>query len=91
MTSKSNAPRSGRHLLAVALVAGGVIILAGLGFFVWVAIGFRQSFTDSLPPVLDLAEGIALLSPFVLLALIMIGYGRSLLRREPPIDPKAEV
>lgn len=71
-----------RHLLAVSLVAGGVLILAGLGFFVWVAIGFRQSFTASLPPIEDMAQGFALLSPVVLLALLMIGYGRRLLRKE---------
>ena len=82
-------PRRGLHLLAVALVAGGVIILAGLGFFVWVAMGFRQSLTASLPPIEDLAQGMAVLSPVVLLALVMIGYGRSLLRREPPSDPGA--
>ncbi|MBL8781949.1 MAG: hypothetical protein JNL06_13530 [Alphaproteobacteria bacterium] len=75
-----------RHLLAVALVAGGVIILAALGAFVFIAIGFRQSFTASLPPVEDLALGLAALSPFVLLALFMIGYGRRMLRREPPAE-----
>ena len=75
-------PNRGRHLLAVALVAGGVLILAGLGAFVWIAIGFRESFTASLPPLEDLAQGIAVLLPFVLLALIMIGYGRRLLRKE---------
>ena len=78
---------AGRHLLAVAMVAGGVIILAGLGLFIWIAMGFRQSFTGSLPPIEDLAQGIALMSPAVLLALVLIGYGRSLLRREPPSKP----
>ncbi len=73
---------TGRHVLAVALVAGGVLILAGLGAFVWIALGFRQSFTASLPPLESLIEGLAVLSPFVLLALLMIGYGRRLLRKE---------
>ena len=71
-----------RHVLAVALVAGGVLILAALGFFIWVAIGFRQSFTASLPPFEDMAQGLAVLSPILLLALLMIGYGRRLLRKE---------
>lgn len=71
-----------RHFLAVAMVAGGVLILAGLCAFVWIAIGFRQSFTASLPPVEDMALGFALLTPFVLLALLLIGYGRRLLRKE---------
>lgn len=82
MTDDSNPGRRRRHLLAVTLVAGGVIILAAIGFFVWVAIGFRQSFTASLPPIEDMAEGFALLSPFVLLALVLIGYGRRMLRKE---------
>lgn len=72
-----------RHFLAVALIAGGVIILAGIGVFLWLAIGLRQSFTLSLPPMEDIALGLAALSPFVLLALLMIGYGRRMLRREP--------
>jgi hypothetical protein len=71
-----------RHVVAVALVAGGVVILAGLGAFIWVALGFRQSFTSSLPPLEDMALGIAALSPAVLLALLMIGYGRRMLRKE---------
>lgn len=75
-------PNRMRHVLAVALVAGGVLILAALGFFIWVAIGFRQSFTASLPPFEDMAQGLALLSPILLLALLMIGYGRRLLRKE---------
>lgn len=64
------------------MVAGGVLILAGLCAFVWIAIGFRQSFTASLPPLEDMAAGFALLTPFVLLALVLIGYGRRMLRRE---------
>ena len=71
-----------RHLLAVAMVAGGVLILAGLCVFVWIAVGYRQSFTASLPPPEDMAAGFALLTPFVLLALVLIGYGRRLLRKE---------
>jgi hypothetical protein len=71
-----------RHFLAVALLGGGVIILAAIGVFLWLALGFRQSFTSSLPPMEDMALGLAALSPFVLLALLMIGYGRRLLRRE---------
>lgn len=70
------------HVVAVALVAGGVVILAGLAAFIWVALGFRQSFTSSLPPLEDMALGIAALSPVVLLALLMIGYGRRMLRKE---------
>jgi hypothetical protein len=71
-----------RHILAVALVAGGVLILAALAVFIWIAIGFRQSFTATLPPFEDMAQGIVLLSPVLLLALWMIGYGRRLLRKE---------
>lgn len=83
-------PGSGRHMLAVGMVALGVIILAGLALFIWIAIGFRQSFTASLPPVEDLAQGLAALSPVVLLALLLIGYGRSMLKGEPPSDTKPD-
>jgi len=71
-----------RHFVAVVFVAIGVLILAALGAFVWVAIGFRQSFTATLPPFEDLAQGLALLSPLVLVALLLIAYGRRLLRKE---------
>jgi hypothetical protein len=82
MTDQPGRPSRLRHIFAVALVAGGVLIIAGLGFFIWVAIGFRRSFTSSLPPLEDMAQGLALLSPFILLALLLIGYGRRLLRKE---------
>lgn len=82
MTEAPRTPNWPRHLLAVGLVAGGVLILAGLCVFVWLAIGFRQSFTASLPPFEDMVQGIVLLSPVVLLALLLIGYGRRLLRKE---------
>jgi len=82
MSSEQMPPNRSRHLLAVALVAGGVIILAALGFMIWIAIGFRQSYTASLPPAADMIQGLAVLSPFVLLALFLIGYGRRLLRKE---------
>ena len=75
-------PNPMRHLAAVALVVVGVLILVGLCVFVWIAIGFRQSFSASLPPFEDLAQGLVLLSPIVVFALLLIGYGRSLLRKE---------
>lgn len=83
MTKDPEQPGIGvRHFVAVGLVAGGVLILAAIGVFLWIALGFRQSFTASWPPIEDLAQGLAVLSPFVLLALLMIGYGRRMLRRE---------
>lgn len=83
MTDEQQKPfNRGHHLLAVGLVAGGVVILAGMGVFVWLAFGFRQSFTSSLPPFEDMIQGVAVLTPFVLLALLMIGYGRRMLRKE---------
>lgn len=71
-----------RHFLAASLIGGGVIILAAIAVFLWLALGFRHSVTSSLPLTEDLALGLAALSPFILLALLMIGYGRRLLRRE---------
>ena len=82
MSDEPQPTNRARHFLAVALVAGGVVVLAALGFFIWVAIGFRQSFSASLPPFEDLVEGFVLLSPIVLVALLLIGYGRRLLRKE---------
>lgn len=79
---KTEAGVRGRHVVAVGLVAGGVLILAGLAVFLWLALAFRQSFTAAWPPIEDFAQGLAALSPFVLLALVMIGYGRRMLRRE---------
>lgn len=66
----------------VILVTAGSLMLVALVAFVTIAIGFRQSFTSSLPPVTDMIEGMALLSPVVVIALLLIGYGRHLLRRQ---------
>ena len=78
----SEQPNKTRHLIAVALVVAGVLILAGLVGFVVIAIGFRQSFTATLAPFEDMATGLVVLSPIVIFALLLIGYGRSLLRKE---------
>lgn len=67
--------------LGLALIVVGSLILIALGAFVTITIGFRQSFTSSLPPIEDMSLGIAYLSPIIILALLLIGYGRRLLRR----------
>lgn len=83
MSDGSEHPKTGgRRVLGALLVAGGVAVLAGLGVFVSIALGFRRSFTASLPPIEDLIEAFVLLSPAVLLALLLIGYGRRLLRKD---------
>jgi len=83
MTDGSESAKgSGRRVLGAVLVAGGVVVLAGLGVFVSIALGFRRSFTASLPPIEDLIEAFVFLSPAVLLALLLIGYGRRLLRKD---------
>ncbi len=66
----------------VLLVTIGTLILIALVAFVTIAIGFRQTFTSSLPPIGDMIEGVALLSPVVIVALLLIGYGRHLLRKQ---------
>ncbi len=66
----------------VLLVTIGTLILVALVAFVTIAIGFRQTFTSSLPPIGDMIEGVALLSPVVIVALLLIGYGRHLLRKQ---------
>ena len=76
----SDEKRTLHHLLAVGLVIVGTLILVAIGAFVTIAVGFRQSFTSSPPP--DIVGGMALLSPFVVFALLLIGYGRRLLRKE---------
>jgi TRAP-type C4-dicarboxylate transport system permease small subunit len=78
----SERPNKTRHLIAVALVVAGVLILAGLVGFVVIAVGFRQSFTATFTPFEDTASGLIVLSPIVIFALLLIGYGRSLLRKE---------
>ena len=66
----------------VILVTAGTLMLVALVAFVTIAIGFRQTFTSSLPPLNDMIEGVAMLSPVVVIALLLIGYGRHLLRRQ---------
>jgi len=78
-----NEPASRRNpTTGVILVTAGTLILVALIAFVTIAIGFRQSFTSSLPPITDMIEGIAMLSPVIVVALLLIGYGRHLLRRQ---------
>lgn len=76
----SNPPPKSKSL-GLALIVVGSLILIALGAFVTITIGFRQSFTSSLPPIEDISLGIAYLSPIIILALLLIGYGRRLLRR----------
>lgn len=78
----TEAPNTGRHLFAVGLVVVGILILVGLAAFVTIALGFRQSFTSSFTPVEDMAAAFAVLAPVVIVALLLIGYGRRLLRKE---------
>ena len=66
----------------VILVTAGTLILVALIAFVTIAIGFRPSFTSSLSPVEDMIEGMTMLSPVIVIALLLIGYGRHLLRRQ---------
>lgn len=66
----------------VTLVTAGTLILVALVAFITIAIGFRQSFTSTLPPIGDMIEGMTMLSPIIVVALLLIGYGRHLLRRQ---------
>ena len=78
-----NEPAGGQSSTAgVILVTAGTLMLVALVAFVTIAIGFRQTFTSSLPPLNDMIEGVAMLSPVVVIALLLIGYGRHLLRRQ---------
>ena len=73
--------KNSNTLAGTILVVTGTLILGALVAFVTIALGFRNSFTSSLPPIGDMVEGLALLSPIVLLVLLLIGYGRRLLRK----------
>lgn len=75
-------PNPLRHAAAVGLVVAGVLILAGIVAFVWITMGFGYSFANTVRPAEDLILGFAVLTPFILFALILIGYGRRLLRKE---------
>jgi heme/copper-type cytochrome/quinol oxidase subunit 2 len=66
----------------VILVTAGTLILVALVAFITIAISFRQSFTSTLPPIGDMIEGMTMLSPIIVIALLLIGYGRHLLRRQ---------
>lgn len=81
MTESPPSQKSSK-LAGAILVLIGTLLLVGLAAFVTIIMGYRQSFTASSPPVEDMTAGFALLSPIVLLALLLIGYGRRLLRRK---------
>ena len=74
-------PNAVRRVVGVVLAVAGVLMLAALCIFIAVALNYRASFTGSLPPLLDFAEGLAMLSPIILVALLLIWYGRWLLRK----------
>ena len=71
-----------RRVAAIALILAGTAILAALGAFVWIAMSYGASFAGTYRSVDDLALGFAALSPIVIVALLLIGYGRHLLRKE---------
>lgn len=77
----ASAPNKTRRFAGAALVSVGVLILAFLGFCVVAALNLRDSLTGSLPELSDFAQAMAILSPVVLVALLLIGYGRRLLRK----------
>jgi hypothetical protein len=62
--------------IGLVMVAAGVLLLAAVGAFVSVALGYRHSFTSSDVPIGDFLEGLLLLSPAWLFAgaLIFFGY-----------------
>lgn len=74
-------PDKTRRLIGATLVSAGVLILAFLGLCVVAALNLRASLTGTLPPLLDFAQAMAILSPVILVALLLIGYGRRLLRK----------
>ena len=75
-------PDPWRHTAAVALIAIGALLLAGIIAFVWIAMSLGYSFASTVRPVEDLVLGFGMMTPFILFALVLIGYGRHLLRRE---------
>jgi len=81
MTEPKERSRPANRLAGIVLASTGFVIISALAGFITIAIGFRQSFTSTMPPFEDLVQGFAMLTPLVLLGLILIGYGRSLLRK----------
>jgi hypothetical protein len=77
----TTAPNKRRRFIGTALVSVGVLMLAFLGLCVVAALNLRLSLTGSLPALLDFGQAMAVLSPVILLALLLIGYGRRLLRK----------
>jgi len=72
------APRTGMGLV---FVAAGTLVLIALATFVTIAVNYRHSFTSSDMPIGDLVEAMAILSPVLVLGLLLLGYGRRLMRK----------
>lgn len=69
-----------KHVAGYTLIALGALLIAGLVAFIYVAVGYRHSFTSSDMPIGDFLEGIAFLSPVALIAVAMIFFGNRLRR-----------
>jgi hypothetical protein len=72
---------TGGRFLGGLLIAGGVLVLLAIVAFVWIAVGFRQSFTSSMPPLEDMVLGYGTLAVVALGGVGLIRWGWRLLRR----------
>jgi hypothetical protein len=72
-----------RHnLIGAALVVAGCLMLLAIVTFIFAAGGLNLSLSASPQQTYGLVLDLVVLSPAMLLALVLIGYGRHLLRKE---------
>jgi hypothetical protein len=69
------------RFLGGLLIGVGALALIAIVAFVVIALGFRQSFTSSLPPVEDLAMGLGVLGGIAAAAVALMWWGWRLLQR----------
>jgi hypothetical protein len=72
---------TGLRFLGGLLIAAGALVLVAIAAFVWIAVGFRASFTSSSPPLEDMVLGYGILGIVAIGAGLLIRWGWRLLRR----------
>ncbi len=81
MTGHDANTRAAWRFLGAWLIVGGVAIQVAIVAFVWIALGFRQTWTSSWGPVEDLVMAFGVLGAIMLGGVGLIWLGWRLLRR----------
>jgi hypothetical protein len=64
-----------KRALGIAMIALGALMLVGLVVFIVLLLDYRHSFTYTDVPIWDFLQGLALLSPAVIIAGVLIYFG----------------